>query len=75
MSEIVVTNFKTKGYINSLNVGKMRPEVMDEITVLEQVGRNKYIVDYKGVKCYALFNWFTCSYYVDDVYGIVGENK
>ena len=33
MSETVVTNFKTKGYINSLNVGKMRPEVMDGITV------------------------------------------
>ncbi len=75
MSEIVVTNFKTKGYLNSLNAGKPRPEVTDEITVLEQVGRNDYIVDYKGVKCHAIFNWFVCAYFVDDVYGIVGENK
>ncbi len=75
MSDTVVKNFKTKGYIQSLNVGKMQSDKMDEITVLEQVDRNRYIVDYKGVKCYALFNWFNCSYYVDDVYGVVGENK
>ena len=75
MQDTVVKNFKTKAYISSLNVGKMRPEVMDEITVLEQVGRNDYIVDYKGVKCHAIFNWFVCSYFADDLYGIVGETK
>ena len=41
---------------------------MAEITVLEKVGDNDYIVDYKGVKCHALFNWFVCEYYADDVY-------
>ncbi len=60
--------FKTQAYINSLNVGKMQPEVMDEITVLEKVGDNDYIVDYKGVKCHALFNWFVCEYFADDLY-------
>lgn len=75
MQDTVVKNFKTQAYINSLNVGKMRPEVMDEITVLEQVGRNDYIVDYKGVKCHAIFNWFVCAYFADDIYGIVGETK
>ncbi len=60
--------FKTQAYINSLNVGKMKPEVMDEITVLEKVGDNDYIVDYKGVKCHALFNWFVCEYFADDLY-------
>lgn len=74
MNDTVVKNYKTKAYINSLNVGKMRPEVMDEITVLEQVGRNDYIVDYKGVKCHAIFNYFVCAYFADDLYGIV-ENK
>ena len=29
---------------------------------------NDYIVDYKGVKCHALFNWFNCTYYADDIY-------
>lgn len=68
-----MNGYKTQAYINSLNKGKMQPEVMDEITVLEQVGDNDYIVDYKGVKCHALFNWFVCAYFADDVYGRVTE--
>ena len=53
--------------INSLNGEKA------EITILEKVGDNDYIVDYKGVRYHALFNWFVCKYYADDVYGIVKE--
>ena len=63
--------FKKQAYIQSLNVGKTKPEVTDEITVLEKVGDNDYIVDYKGVRCHALFNWFVCAYFADDVYGRV----
>lgn len=48
---------------------------MDEITVLEKVGENDYIVDYKGVKCHALFNWFVCQFYADDIYRIVKEDE
>lgn len=59
--------YKTMAHINSLN-GKMA-----EITVLKQVKNNKYIVDYCGVKCTAIFNIFTNSYYADDLYGIVKE--
>lgn len=59
---------KTMAYIQSLNLGKMKPEVMDEITVLDKVGNNDFIVDYKGVKCHALFNWFLCAFFADDVY-------
>ncbi len=65
--------FKTQAYINSLNVGLIKPTHKDEITVLEKVGDNDYIVDYKGVKCHALFNWFVGSYFADDVYGRVTE--
>ena len=32
---------------------------MDEITVL----------------CHALFNWFVCEYFVDDLYRVVGDNE
>ena len=39
--------FKIKAHIYSLN-GEI-----DEITVLEQIGDNDYIVEYKGVKCHA----------------------
>ncbi len=63
-----MNGLKTKGYINSLD-GKT-----DNITVLEKVGNNKYIVDYRGTKCTAIFNFFTFAYYVDDVYGIIKEN-
>lgn len=63
-----MTPFKTQAYIQSLNVGKIKPEITDEITVLKKVGDNDYIVDYKGVRCHALFNWFVCAYFADDVY-------
>ena len=63
-----MTAFKTQAHIHSLD-GKM-----DEITILEQVGDNDYIVDYRGVKCHALFNWFNGTYYADDIYTIVKEN-
>lgn len=68
-----MNGYKTQAYIYSLNKGKMQPEVMDEITVLEKVGDNDYIVDYKGVKCHALFNWFVCAYFADDIYRRVTE--
>ena len=66
-----MTAFKTIAHIHSLN-GKM-----DEITVLSQRqegSQTVYIVDYKGVKCTAIFNPFVCEYYADDKYGIIKEN-
>ena len=48
--------YKAMAHIHSLN-GEMA-----EITVLEEVGNNDYIVDYKGVKCHAIFNWFVCQF-------------
>ena len=61
--------FKTQAYIQSLNKGLSRPTYTDEITV----GDNDYIVDYKGVRCHALFNWFVCAYFADDIYRRVTE--
>lgn len=58
---------KAMAHINSLN-GEMR-----EITVLKKVGDNDYIVEYNGIKCHAIFNWFNCSYYADDVYTTIKE--
>jgi len=60
--QIPMPVFETIGRIHSLNGQE------DEITVLGQCGENDYIVDYKGVKCHALFNWFVNRYYVDDLY-------
>lgn len=61
--------FKTQAYIQSLNEGLITPTHKDEITVLEKVGDNDYIANYKGVKCHALFNWFVGAYFADEVYG------
>ena len=58
-----MTEFKTMAHIHSLD------GAMDEITVLdskEDGAQTVYIVDYKGVKCTAIFNWFTGAYYADD---------
>ena len=65
--------FKTYAYIYSLNRGKLNSTEMDEIKILEKVGDNDYIVDYKGVKCHALFYWFNCTYYADDIYGRIEQ--
>lgn len=44
----------------------------ETIKVVEKTGDNKYIVETKdGVKCTAIFNYFTGLYYADDVYGII----
>ena len=56
-------SFTTQAHIYSLN------GAMDEITVLEETGNNEYLVDYRGIKCSAIFNWHNCTYYADDVYG------
>ncbi len=37
--------FKPQAHIHSLD------GAMDEITVLDEIGDNKYLVDYRGVKC------------------------
>lgn len=56
---------ETKGRIHSLE-GQL-----DDITVIEKTGDNQYVVDYKGTRCSAIFNFFTGCYYVDDVYGVI----
>ena len=48
--------FKTQAHIHSLD-GQM-----DEITVLKELGNNSYLVDYRGVKCSAIFNPFGKQY-------------
>lgn len=58
---------KINGIQNNGSYTSLNGEIA-EITILEKVGDNDYIVDYKGVKCHALFNWFVCEYYADDVY-------
>lgn len=62
-----VKPFKTQAHSHSLD-GQM-----DEITVLKEIGNNSYLVDYRGVKCSAIFNPFNCTYYADDIYGRISN--
>ena len=62
--------YKAQAHIYSLD------GATDEITVLEKVEREQqdyYIVDYRGIKCTAIFNWFNGSFYADDIYGRIKE--
>ena len=54
--------YQTQAHIHSLN----------GITVLgedKQGNQPIYIVEYKGVRCTAIFNYFNFTYYADDKYG------
>lgn len=64
-------SFKARAHIHTLG------GAMDEVTVLDsrQDGaQTVYIVDYKGVKCTAIYNPFSNAYYADDKYGIIKED-
>ena len=58
---------KCECHIHSLNGG------LAEATILKRFDDNRYIADYNGVKCTAIFNPFVGTYYVDDKYGLIKE--
>ena len=61
-------HYKVLARIHSLD-GELR-----EVTVLEQKDATNYIVEYGGVKCTAVFNFYVCQFYADDKYGVIKEN-
>ena len=54
-------------HIHSLD-GELR-----EATILEKVGDNRYVAEFGGVRCSAIFNPFVGRFYVDDKYGIIHD--
>lgn len=44
-----------------------------EATILEKIGDNRYLADYKGVKCSAIYNPFVDRFYVDDKHGVIHD--
>ena len=44
---------------------------MTEATIIDKVGDNRYIAEYNGVKCTAIFNPFVGSFYVDDKLSLI----
>ena len=43
----------------------------DEVTIISENGCNDVIVDYRGIRCTAIYNPCVCCYYVDDIYGVI----
>ena len=66
---------KMKPYETLAHIHSLKGE-MDTVTVLDKNSdgtQTIYIVDYKGVKCTAIFNPFVCEFYADDKYGLIKE--
>ena len=64
---------KVQAYIYSLKDMKSDRNVLGEAEIIRKIGDNLYLAEYNGVRCTAIFNFFTGAYYVDDVYGIQKE--
>jgi hypothetical protein len=62
-------------YIHSLKDKENDRHVLGEAEIIKSIGCNLYLAEYNGVKCTAIFNFFTGRYYVDDVYGVVKEEQ
>lgn len=64
---------KVQAYIHSLKDRKNDRNVLGEAEIIKCIGDNQYLAEYNGIRCTAIFNFFTGAYYVDDVYGIQKE--
>lgn len=64
---------KVRAYIHSLKDYEHDRHVMGDAEIIQQIGDNRYLAEVNGVRCTAIFNYFTGAYYVDDVYGIQKE--
>ena len=66
---------KVQAYIHSLKDHTHDRHVLGEVEIIRQIGDNLYLTEYNGVHCTAIFNPFVGRYYVDDVYGILKEDR
>ncbi len=44
-----------------------------ECTIVSEESCNRVIVEYRDVRCTAIYNPFVGCYYVDDVYGVISN--
>jgi len=66
---------KVTAFIHSLKDKENDRHVLGEATIIKSIGDNQYLADYNGVKCTAIFNFFTGHYFVDDVYGVQASTE
>ena len=65
---------KVQAYIHSLKDRAHDRNVPGEAEIIQCIGDNRYLAEYNGVRCTAIFNPFVSRYFVDDVYSIVKED-
>lgn len=61
---------KVQAYIHSLKDRVNNRHVLGQAEIIRCIGNNLYLAEYNGVRCTAIFNFFACRYFVDDMYGI-----
>jgi len=66
---------KQMAYIHSLKDKTNNRHVLGEAEIIKNIGDNQYLAEYNGVKCTAIFNVFTGYYYVDDIFGVIKDEK
>ena len=66
---------KVTAYIHSLKGIANDRNVLGEAEIIREIGDNSYLAEYNGVRCTAIYNYFTGRYYVDDVYGRIKEDE
>ena len=64
---------KDEAYIHSLKGHEQDRHVLGEAEIIQCIGDNLYLAEYRGVRCTAIFNPFAGKYFVDDVYGVQKE--
>ena len=62
---------KVKAYIHSLKDHANNRHVLGDAEIIKCIGDNLYLAEVNGVQCTAIFNFFTGTYFADDVYGII----
>lgn len=66
---------KVQAFIQSLKDHEHDCHVLGESEIIKCIGDNLYLAEYNGVRCTAIFNFFTGTYFADDVYGIRVKNS
>ena len=61
---------KVKAFIHSLKDKEHNCHVLGEAEIIKRIDDNLYLAEVNGIRCTAIFNFFTGRYYVDDVYGV-----
>ncbi len=59
---------KVQAYIHSLKDHANDRNVLGEAEIIQCIGNNRYLAEVNGVRCTAIFNFFTGAYYVDAVH-------